>query len=112
MLAVLGKSADPEIWARSNRKFTPSASDINCPRCHAPMVLHPLAHGDIEVDIDFCPSCGGIWLDGGELDAVMRIGARQLADASRTKKKSASKAAPDSGPALLGEFLSLFPKPK
>ena len=26
MLAVLGKSADPDIWARSNRKRTPSAS--------------------------------------------------------------------------------------
>lgn len=26
-----------------------------------------------DVDIDFCPSCKGIWLDRGELDKVARI---------------------------------------
>src|SRR5262245_43240247 len=82
MLAVLGKTADPEIWARANRKRTPSASDIQCPRCHKRMQLHPLGEGELEVDIDLCIQCGGIWLDGGEVDTVMQLGARTLASAA------------------------------
>ena len=114
MLAVLGKSADPEVWARSNRKLTPSASDISCPRCHKRMQLHPLGVEGHEVDIDLCISCGGIWLDGGEIDHVMQIGARQLAASAQAKatKQPKPPAEPDSGPELIGQFLSLFPPPE
>jgi Zn-finger nucleic acid-binding protein len=116
MLAMLGKSADPEVWARDNRMRTPSASDIACPRCHARMQLHPLGVNDIDVDIELCAMCGGIWLDGGEVDAVMQIGARQLAQAAkaRAKSKASAKAPPrpESAPQLIGEYLSMFPKPK
>ncbi|HEX2677261.1 MAG TPA: zf-TFIIB domain-containing protein [Polyangiales bacterium] len=106
MLKVLGKSADPEVWARSNRSRTPSASDINCPRCHARMQLHPLAHADIEVDIDFCVACGGIWLDGGEIDAVMRIGSKELAGNAKKKRDRQ-----DTGPVMISQYVSMFPAP-
>lgn len=115
MLALLGRSADPEIWARSNRSRTPSASDISCPRCNNRMQLHPLGHADIDVDIDLCAACGGIWLDGGELDAVMKIGARQLAASAKAKAdqaKAESAAPSSSGPELIGQYLSMFPKKK
>jgi Zn-finger nucleic acid-binding protein len=112
MLALLGKSADPEVWARSNRKRTPSASDITCPRCHARMHLHPLGQDDVEVDIDFCIACGGIWLDGGEVEAVMKLGARELGQAARSRKKGAASGAADSGPEMIGKYLSLFSKRK
>jgi Zn-finger nucleic acid-binding protein len=122
MLAVLGRSADPEIWARSNRKRTPSASDIHCPRCHKRMQLHPLGEGGVDVDIDLCVACGGIWLDGGEVDTVMQLGARALAASAKVSRaakakvavsaKVASKAkAPtqaESGPEAIGKFLRLF----
>ena len=26
-----------------------------------------------EVDIDYCPSCGGVWLDRGEIDKIAKI---------------------------------------
>jgi uncharacterized protein len=26
-----------------------------------------------DVDIDFCPSCKGVWLDRGEIDKITRI---------------------------------------
>jgi Zn-finger nucleic acid-binding protein len=40
----------------------------DCPRCGAGM-------GDLayfEVDIDLCPGCGGVWIDGPELEALSR----------------------------------------
>jgi Zn-finger nucleic acid-binding protein len=146
MLKVLGKSADPEVWARANRTRTPCASELSCPRCFMRMHMHPLAHKQggesIDVDVDFCPGCGGIWLDGGEVDSVMQIGARNLgADASKKAAHAGAEraaqgatqtatergikragaadpadAAPGeaggSGPEMLKEFLSLFPKAK
>lgn len=24
-----------------------------------------------EIEVDFCPKCGGVWLDGGELNKLM-----------------------------------------
>ena len=117
MLSVLGKAADPEVWARSNRTCTPSVSDINCPRCHKRMQMHPLGVDGVEVDIDFCPGCDGIWLDGGEVDSVMQIGARRLAaNAKATRGKAKAPPAPklvatdNSAPELIERYLSLFPK--
>jgi uncharacterized protein len=31
------------------------------------------------VEIDYCPQCRGVWLDRGELDKLMAIGANQPA---------------------------------
>ena len=38
----------------------------SCPRDQETMAKEVI-HGVI---IDRCPSCGGVWLDGGELDAI------------------------------------------
>ena len=40
---------------------------MNCPACREPMVVLELD----EVEIDHCLSCGGIWLDGGELELLL-----------------------------------------
>jgi Zn-finger nucleic acid-binding protein len=33
------------------------------------------------VEIDFCPQCRGVWLDRGELDKLLELGARHSAPA-------------------------------
>lgn len=38
-----------------------------CPECHSAMQV--VARG--EVFIDVCPSCRGVWLDGGELEKII-----------------------------------------
>ncbi|MFO0560761.1 MAG: zf-TFIIB domain-containing protein [Polyangiales bacterium] len=38
----------------------------SCPGCHKPT----RALSFFTVPIDWCPACGGVWLDGGELDAL------------------------------------------
>ena len=40
---------------------------MNCPACHNAMITLELG----EVEIDHCTDCGGIWLDSGELDALL-----------------------------------------
>ena len=40
---------------------------MKCPVCKEPMIVLELN----EVEIDYCPSCGGIWLDAGELDLLI-----------------------------------------
>lgn len=40
---------------------------MNCPACSEPMIVLELS----EVEIDHCISCGGIWLDAGELELLL-----------------------------------------
>jgi len=42
---------------------------MNCPRCGKENELSPKRFWD--VDIDYCPSCNGIWLDAKEMDQLM-----------------------------------------
>ncbi|HNS21256.1 MAG TPA: zf-TFIIB domain-containing protein [Sedimentisphaerales bacterium] len=40
---------------------------MDCPACKKAMITLELA----DVEIDHCVHCGGIWLDGGELELLM-----------------------------------------
>ncbi len=40
---------------------------MDCPVCKKPMVILELQ----SVEIDHCTFCGGIWLDGGELELLL-----------------------------------------
>lgn len=41
---------------------------MKCPKCG--MDLHTLKHGDIEIET--CFNCHGVFLDAGELDAILK----------------------------------------
>ena len=45
-----------------------AAATMTCPRCGAELVGR-VEHG---VRVDECPSCGGLWLDKGEFEALAR----------------------------------------
>ncbi len=47
---------------------SPEAAPMNCPRCGTPLNAHTLH----DVSVDECPSCHGMWLDAGELEALAR----------------------------------------
>jgi len=40
---------------------------MNCPVCKEPLIVLELH----EIEIDYCPSCSGIWLDAGELELLL-----------------------------------------
>lgn len=48
---------------------------MNCPACKEPMIVMELDC----VEIDYCLSCHGIWLDAGELEILLE-GAQSKAD--------------------------------
>lgn len=41
---------------------------MNCPHCSTTELLISHRHN---VEIDYCPSCRGVWLDRGELDKIV-----------------------------------------
>ena len=47
---------------------------MKCPVCPDTTLLMSDRQG---VEIDYCPSCRGVWLDRGELDKLVQLGARQ-----------------------------------
>ena len=46
---------------------------MNCPVCKEVMIVLELNN----VEIDYCPECGGIWLDEGELEALLEDGEKK-----------------------------------
>lgn len=62
---------------------------MDCPACKKAMVTLELA----DVEIDHCVSCGGIWLDSGELELLMDAPERagQLLDSFRQDTAAAER---------------------
>jgi Zn-finger nucleic acid-binding protein len=50
------------------RKVDTSGREIHCPKCSGLFETYSFH----EILLDRCSKCGGIWLDKGELDAVIR----------------------------------------
>ena len=59
---------DFEIWKHEDR-FESQPSARKCPSCEKPMVS--LRYGETQVEIDYCQSCQGTWLDGGEFEKII-----------------------------------------
>ncbi len=51
---------------------------MNCPKCNTTLLMSD-KHG---VEIDYCSSCRGIWLDRGELEKIIE---REFSMASQNK---------------------------
>jgi len=113
MFAALGASGDPSFWDRPETGKGVRQGNITCPRCNAEMLLQDIAHEEIAVEIDRCPKCMGIWLDGGETDKIMTIG-RRMAGVAFDERQAARDELAKMGevdfspPGLLYRFFSLF----
>ncbi len=49
---------------------------MKCPVCPETTLLMSDRQG---VEIDYCPSCRGVWLDRGELDKLIQLSSKQEA---------------------------------
>jgi Zn-finger nucleic acid-binding protein len=52
---------------------------MNCPTCNVPLVISER----LNVEIDYCPDCRGVWLDRGELDKIVERSNREERGAPR-----------------------------
>lgn len=55
---------------------------MKCPTCQDVDLVISERQG---VEIDYCPTCRGVWLDRGELDKIIERSASFAASASRVK---------------------------
>ena len=116
MFAALGLHADPSYWDRPECQGGMADAPIHCPRCDGHMVLQTVQQGD-KVELDRCGHCQGIWLDRGEAERIMAIGAKMQIhiDAERAKAQADLAKIGDVDfrpPGLIAQFLSLFGKKK
>lgn len=114
MYGAFGLKADPALWDRDETAGPVRESHVKCPRCKKMMLTQDIAHESTKVEIDRCGHCGGIWLDKGEVDSIMAIGAKMapLVEAEKAKAKAELDAMTDVdfSPGLVARFLGLFKK--
>ena len=68
-MALHGADSDPTFLVRDHRGTKVGPSALSCPNTtHASRVMdvHAFGGGESQVEIDHCPSCGGVFLDHGE----------------------------------------------
>ena len=58
---------------------------MNCPVCKVDLVMTD-RHG---VEIDYCPTCRGVWLDRGELDKIVERASGERRDDGPRRSLSA-----------------------
>ena len=64
------RQKDNELIAKMRSKISAESgtNTYNCPKCTGKLLT-----GNFEnVQIDICESCGGVWLDAGELEQIVR----------------------------------------
>ena len=59
---------DFEIW-KHPEKFKAGRQKYDCPKCNVKMEVLDYDHTNIE--IDYCKSCEGVWLDKGEIQKLI-----------------------------------------
>lgn len=47
---------------------------MNCPNCNTTLLMTERNR----IEIDYCPSCRGVWLDKGELDKMLEYDAQNV----------------------------------
>ncbi len=56
---------------------------MKCPNCNETLLMTERN----QVEIDYCPSCRGVWLDKGELDKLMDFAAAQVKTANPPQRE-------------------------
>jgi Zn-finger nucleic acid-binding protein len=115
MFKAFGVKADPSYWDREETGGSVKESTLHCPRCDSHMLGQDISYKETHVEIDRCGHCGGIWLDKGEVDTVMKIGDLLQPLFDEQKAKAAAElekmGTPDfSPPGLISRFLRMFKK--
>jgi Zn-finger nucleic acid-binding protein len=114
MFGAFGMKADPALWDRDETAGAVREGKMKCPRCNKMMLMQDVKHEADKVEIDRCGHCGGIWLDKGEVDTIMSIGAKMKSVVDAEKEKAQADLAAmgdvDFSPGLIARFLGMFKK--
>ena len=64
---------------------------MKCPTCATTDLLMTER---LNIEIDYCPQCRGVWLDRGELDKIIERSVRDTSPVAATAPTAAPQAAP------------------
>jgi hypothetical protein len=56
---------------------------IKCPRCNIDMKQLTRMH----VTVDYCKKCGGLWLDKGEMEELIKIQKKEMEKFKKEKRR-------------------------
>ncbi|MBW2991049.1 zf-TFIIB domain-containing protein [Candidatus Woesearchaeota archaeon] len=76
------------LFKKKKKRFEIHDPEIDCPRCHVPMIKKTR----MGVTIDKCKKCDGIWLDGGEIEKILKKIQEEQRKFRERQKKSKKKA--------------------
>ncbi len=66
---------------------------MKCPVCPETTLLMTDRQG---VELDYCPNCRGVWLDRGELDKLVQLGAKhEVAQGSSDRSAAGPRGKPE-----------------
>jgi Zn-finger nucleic acid-binding protein len=115
MFKAFGMKADPSYWDRPETGGVVAPSELHCPNCEKHLLAQNVEYEGTKVEIDRCGKCGGVWLDKGEVETIMKIGDKleSLLEAEKAKAKEELDkmgAVDFSSPGLIARFLGMFKK--
>lgn len=67
--AMLGENAEPKTWERATAAVFKGTGKLACPDGHGPLSIYLLQAppgSGVDVDVDVCSTCMGMWLDQWE----------------------------------------------
>lgn len=76
-----------EKEAVPHREQVAKTSERQCPACRIPLDTYCYNYSST-VKLDSCRKCGGIWVDNGELDAILACQASNAANADLERSKA------------------------
>ena len=66
---------DFEIWKHEDQ-FKTKSRNRPCPQCNK--ILVTINYADTDIEIDYCPTCKGTWLDKGEFKEIIEALTNEL----------------------------------
>ena len=78
---------DFEIWKHEDQ-FKTKSRNLPCPQCNKTLVT--IDYADTGIEIDYCPTCKGTWLDKGEFKKIIEALHNELLTKSFSKYITAS----------------------
>src|SRR5262245_33081008 len=76
VLKEVSQHVDVRWYEKRHLDAKLQVAPIRCPACGIPTVMRKEpSPQDRKVIMDVCPTCHGVWLDGGELTAIREKGA-------------------------------------
>jgi len=82
---TMGDATEPSTWVEKNFARSLGESKLRCPAAHGPMEAYDLGIDHLQVEVDVCPKCKGLWLDRSEVKQFITLLEKERTDEARAQ---------------------------